>query len=162
MMEFGLEAGARGDVASCLWGASAVRGAISPDSDSEDDLFCTGNIEEHYLVPAAYFTEQDIPVPTLEGMTISTPSSNTPAATDADGSRLHGPGVLRGVRIPSPKEKRGRRAKAASHNGKGVSNSNESKKNMKQSLVQSLASKQNKGVKRNSALRDKDDADYRR
>ncbi|EAN93842.1 hypothetical protein C3747_249g3 [Trypanosoma cruzi] len=80
--------------------------SLFDESGSEDDLFLAANVEEQLLMPFSCFTEKDL----LSVFNVSAPYGDPvrlhPEEEPPKETRLEGPGVLRGVRIPSPKKKR--------------------------------------------------------
>ncbi|ESL09013.1 hypothetical protein TRSC58_03274 [Trypanosoma rangeli SC58] len=87
-------------------------------SDSDDELFLAACVEEQLLMPFSCFTEKDLlsvlDAPTSQGGPVCMSPEDAPPKE----MRLEGPGVLRGVRIPTPKQKKETRTCRGNQNSK--------------------------------------------
>ncbi|RNF17781.1 uncharacterized protein Tco025E_04724 [Trypanosoma conorhini] len=134
-------------------------------SDSDDELFLASCVEECLLTPFSCFTEKDLPgvldAPASRGGSACASPEDAPPKE----LRLEGPGVLRGVRIPSPRQKKEARTCRGKESGKAKNAPLEPKKKekpTKSSANQPRRVRINRGMKALSPEDLLDDDDYRR
>ncbi|RNF06420.1 hypothetical protein TraAM80_03886 [Trypanosoma rangeli] len=134
-------------------------------SDSDDELFFAACVEERLLMPFSCFTEKDL-LSVLDAPTSHVgPVCMSPEDAPPKEMRLEGPGVLRGVRIPTPKQKKETRICRGNQNSKVKNVPPEAKRKEK---TTKLSTYQPRRVRINRAMKSltqddlQDDDDYRR